>query len=66
VAGTGQGGLGAQTGLAIFYGRPMAGGTGGIYQRAMNPQPGAPFQPPTGSSQDARKSPLPRSSPSTR
>ena len=28
-------GLGSQTGLAIYYGRPLAGGTGGIYQRAL-------------------------------
>ena len=44
-----QGGSGAALGLAIYYGRPPTGGGGGIYQRAMNLQPGVPFQPPIGS-----------------
>ncbi len=48
------GGLGASSGLAIFYGRPLGGGTGGIYERALNLQPGVPFDPPVGSSQSAR------------
>ena len=40
--------------MAIYYGRPLAGGTGGIYQRALNLQPGVPFQPPVGSSLNSR------------
>ncbi len=50
----GQGGVGASSGLGIYYGRPLAGGTGGIYQRALNLQPSVPFSPPVGSGQTSQ------------